>query len=294
MKKIAAIILVGLLGFLGCGGSDDGTSTVGVAIPVAPFGITDTATPTYEWTPVPWATKYRLLVQDTNETPIIEEWYTAEEAGCESEDGLCMATPSTWVLSKYEFKVQACANEECGLWSEPLKFDSSPTPLVYKPRFTDYGDGTVLDSNTSIMWTKNASATEPTIWEAAKAHCDGLGLCPPGLLWRLPTLSELLSLHTRHKQDPDDPDSPHLPRGHPFTEDMISQTFIYWTSSEFLPLTGYAPTWVYTVDFSTNSCYIDGPCKATRKWAPTHNRRPESWSMYAVWCVCGPVTEMGW
>jgi len=53
------MVLVSLLGFLGCGGSDDGTSAgTGEAIPVAvaPFGITDTPTPTYEWIPVPGTT----------------------------------------------------------------------------------------------------------------------------------------------------------------------------------------------------------------------------------------------
>ncbi len=39
MKRMVVILLVGLLGFLGCSGSDEGTAiSTGQAIPVAPFG----------------------------------------------------------------------------------------------------------------------------------------------------------------------------------------------------------------------------------------------------------------
>lgn len=42
MKTIIGILLVGLLGFLGCSDSDDDTNTIGEATPVAPFGVTGT------------------------------------------------------------------------------------------------------------------------------------------------------------------------------------------------------------------------------------------------------------
>ncbi len=91
MKTFIRILLVGFFCFLGCSSSNDDTKdttrTVGQAIPVEPFGIEDVMTPTFGWTPVQEATKYHLLVQeaiqdsttqDTNETYIIYEWYTAE------------------------------------------------------------------------------------------------------------------------------------------------------------------------------------------------------------------------
>jgi hypothetical protein len=129
MNKIIIILMFGLLGFLGCSDSDDGTSVVtGEANPVAPFGIIDTLDPIYEWTSVPGATKYRLLVQDANEAVAIDEWYTAEESGCASEEVFCTVHPG--IVSVYEntWKVQACAYQECGLWSEPLNYDVSPRP----------------------------------------------------------------------------------------------------------------------------------------------------------------------
>ena len=202
MNKIVAIVLVGLLGFLGCSGDDNDTNTIGEANLVAPFGIIETPTPTYKWTPVSWATKYRLVVQDTNqastvqdtnEISILDEWYTAEESGCASEDGLCEATPDAEVIGKNEFKVQACENENCGLWSEPMSFDFT---AINKPRFTDNGDGTVTDNYTYIIWAKQMarvdSAGRPMQLSYTQAVDYCKGLKTGGYTdWKLPSLSEL-------------------------------------------------------------------------------------------------------
>jgi len=202
MKTIIWILLTGFLSFSGCSGSNDGTSaTVGEATPVAPWAITETPTPTYKWTPVVGATKYRLVVQeknqrstiqDTNETAIIDEWYTAEEAGCASEDGLCKATPDVEVIGENEWNVQACANEVCSARSVLMYFESTENDQL---RFTDNGDGTVTDGNTKLMWIKDANqcplghASSPV----ASHFCEGMNFA--GFHdWRLPTLAELGSL----------------------------------------------------------------------------------------------------
>ena len=221
MKKIIGILLIGFLGFLGCSGSDDATSTtVGQATPVAPWAIIETTTPTYEWTPVRGATRYRLLVQDANEastiqdaqeTSIIDDWYTVEEAGCASEDeGLCMVTPDIEVFEEYTWKVQACVNEECGVWTEEIGFRVTPPGSAGAPRFTDHGDGTVTDNNTKLMWTKDASildwpmdlrdVTDALQTFTQAGHWD----------WRLPSISELRSLIDSSYADPS------LPPGNPF------------------------------------------------------------------------------
>ena len=229
MKTIIGILLVGLLGFLGCSGSDDGTSAVvGEAIPVAPFGIIDTFTPTYEWTPVPGATRYRLVVQDTNqastnqdtsETAVIDEWFTTGEAGCASEDGPCMATSDIKVFEENTWKVQACANQDCGMWSDILTF-SKPTGMMALPRFIDNGDETVTDTKTSLMWSKDARITPGTNWEGADRYCSLLELA--GLSdWYLPSLSQLATLIDIHQRHPS------LPLGHPFTGEIGA----YWTST---------------------------------------------------------------
>jgi len=211
MKTIIGVLLVGLLGFLGCSDGGGGTTTVGEATPVAPFGVTDTPSPTYKWTPVPWATKYRLLVQDKSETAVIEEWYTAEEGECASEDGLCMVTPDIEVYGTNMWKIQACTNEDCGLWSEDLQFNflNAKRP----PRFTDNGDGTVLDNDTGLVWTKSAAGKDGTLhtWPRTEQYCMTLATAGGG--WRTPLLSELYSLID---EDLIGYKSVAIPWGHPF------------------------------------------------------------------------------
>ena len=252
MKTFFGILLLGLLGFLGCSGSNDGTSaTVGEATPVAPFGIIETPSPTYEWTPVPWATKYRLVVQetsqestiqDTTETYVIDEWFTAEEAGCASEDGLCEATPDAEVIGKNEFKILACANENCGLWSEQLNFDFT---AMDGPRFTDHGDGTVTDNKTNLMWSKDASRCHDSMLPEAKRCCAELSLAGH-TDWLLPSISELRSLIDQSQSNPA------LPIGNPFEHVMQWGNDPYWSSTVFIP-TPVLLMWVMDFD-DGNAC----------------------------------------
>ena len=246
MKTFIGIQLFGLLAFVGCSGSNDGTSTtVGQATPVAPWAIIETSTPTYEWTPVPWATKYRLVVQetnqaatteDTNETAIIDEWYTAEEAGCSSEDGLCMVMPDTEVFGEHEFKVLACANQKCGLWSETLNFELSDITVA---RFTDNGDGTVTDLKTMLMWFKDASVLNGYMYMEAVKACTMYPIWSfAGYKdWRLPSMPELMSLIDKSQSDPA------LPPGNPF----VNVQERYWSTKE---LAGYE-NWHYIMNMDS-------------------------------------------
>ena len=88
--------------------------------------------------------------QDSTETYIIDEWYTAEEAGCASEEVLCTVHPGIVTIGENTWKVQACASQECGLWSEPMNFDFT---AINKSSYTDNGDGTVYN-NYNLTWTK--------------------------------------------------------------------------------------------------------------------------------------------
>jgi len=240
MKTFIRILLVGFLGFLGCSGSNDGTNdttrTVGQAIPVEPFGIEDVMTPTFGWTPVQEATKYHLLVQeaiqnsstqDTNETYIIDEWYTAEEAGCTSEENLCMVTPDIDIDGTYTWKILACAGDECGLWSDEQQF-SYPPPTT--PRFTDNGDDTVTDTHTGLMWTKDANLYGTENWWNATSYCWDLTQANHSD-WSLPYFSELNTLIDETQVDPA------LPPDNPFTN---VQSDFYWSSTTESYQTNYA------------------------------------------------------
>jgi hypothetical protein len=212
MKTFISILLFGLLGFLGCSGSNDATSTtnttIGQAVPVAPYGIVGTSTPTYEWTPVQGATKYRLLVhdtsrtssiQDSNQTPIVDVWITAEEARCDSFEGLCTVTPAIEVTGT-TWKVLACAGEECGLWSETINFEYKVNNAF---RFFDNGDGTVTDSATQCTWTRRMNQEEPTTnWSDAIQMCDELDHANKRD-WGLPALHEIKGVIEASKKEPD-------------------------------------------------------------------------------------------
>ena len=192
MKTFIIILLFGLLGFLGCSGSNDGATNVIQAIPVAPFGITATMTPTYEWTPVPLATKYCLMVHDTNGTPMIEEWYTADEAGCASDNGLCNVTSDIEVTGN-TWKVMACAGMECGAWSESTNFYYA-LQWTQSDRFIDNGE-TVWDTKIKKSWTKVAMTGKNIPWYWAENYCENLRWEGQGdHRWRLPHLHELRSL----------------------------------------------------------------------------------------------------
>jgi len=238
MKTFLAIVLVSLLGFFGCSGGNDGTRAVtGQAILVAPYDITDTMKPTYKWTQVLGATRYQLLVEDINGTALIEKWYTAEETGCSSEEGLCSVKPDIDVPGG-KWKVLACAGEECGFWSDEMQFSFT---IGDQTRFTDNGDGTVSTNKSTLMWSKDANICGAMTWDEASSCCADLNLAGHSD-WRLPSISELNGLIDASQSNPA------LSPGHPFTN---VQTWFYWSSTS-----GMIPGCegcVYIIDISLDS-----------------------------------------
>ncbi len=92
------------------------------------------------------------------------------------------------------------------------------------PRFSDNGDGTVLDHLTALVWTKDAQQIKGTMgWADALAVCNNLDFAGH-TDWRLPNVRELLSLMDYEQHDPA------LPQGHPF--DTV-QVIFYWSSTSY-------------------------------------------------------------
>lgn len=121
-RKIIGIVQAGLLCFLTCGiCTADELNGIGEAIPIAPFGAIDITTPTFEWTSVPGATMYCLLVEDIEGVPLYLAWYTDEEAGCMLDEESCSVTPPN-VVDGDVWYVLPCSDEECGQWSQSLSF----------------------------------------------------------------------------------------------------------------------------------------------------------------------------
>jgi Protein of unknown function (DUF1566)/Secretion system C-terminal sorting domain len=67
------------------------------------------------------------------------------------------------------------------------------TPIIIANRFTDNGNGTIIDNVTNLMWQKVASTASQT-WENAITNAENLVLAT-FTDWRLPNIKELQSLN---------------------------------------------------------------------------------------------------
>lgn len=111
---------------------------------------------------------------------------------------------------------------------------------VMDTRFTDNGDGTVLDTKTGLIWTEDARLYRRMAWSTAINVCKSLG---GG--WRLPERFELEGLLDLARHDPA------LPQGHPFTN---VQSAYYWSATTYVNRTDYA--WcVYMLNGNVHSDY---------------------------------------
>ncbi|MEM6583611.1 MAG: DUF1566 domain-containing protein, partial [Pseudomonadota bacterium] len=107
-------------------------------------------------------------------------------------------------------------------------------------RFTDNGDGTVLDNLTGLIWVKKANCMAQKDFanalEDVAALADGSCNLSDGSQagdWRMPNYHEFLSLHDLSRFEPQ------LSDGHPFTN---IQNELYWTSTS--PARGTDSAWM--------------------------------------------------
>ena len=84
-------------------------------------------------------------------------------------------------------------------------------------RFVDNRNGTVTDTQTGLMWTKNANPIGILSWVDAMSRCSSFSISGIGG-WRLPSRNELVDMY-------------HAIQGeHPFTGVQSSN---YWSSTTF-------------------------------------------------------------
>ncbi len=84
-------------------------------------------------------------------------------------------------------------------------------------RFVDNGNGTVTDTATNLMWTKNANPFGRLNWYDATASCSSFSISGIGG-WRLPNKYELKNLSDAIRGE------------HPFTGVQSSS---YWSSTSY-------------------------------------------------------------
>jgi hypothetical protein len=128
------------------------------------------------------------------------------------------------------------------VWSAPVNLAKTGQTTTYKvgddgtyekgvaspsPRFTDVGDGTVIDRLTGLMWAKDANMGGLMLWRDAINYANNLSLgtsCgTPRTDWRLPNRNELNSLIDASNF------RPALPSGHPFMG--VPEVGSYWSST---------------------------------------------------------------
>ena len=68
-------------------------------------------------------------------------------------------------------------------------------------RFTDNGDGTVTDHQTTLVWQQTAPPS-PVFWSQAQQDCASNTAGLSGSGWRLPTIKELQTIVDRSKISP--------------------------------------------------------------------------------------------
>jgi hypothetical protein len=111
-------------------------------------------------------------------------------------------------------------------------------------RFVDNGDGTVLDRETGLTWTKDAHIPWGQGWPNEEEWGNAVNMAIQMTIanrkgWRLPTVEELASLIDPSRSNPA------LPAGHPF---INVQSNIYWSST----------TYEFNSDFAWGVSMADG------------------------------------
>jgi alpha-tubulin suppressor-like RCC1 family protein len=129
----------------------------------------------------------------------------------------------------------------------PAKAEKPAVPL--NERYTDKGDGTILDKNTGLIWLKEANVSNlPLPSEGAKQFLQEMnsGKRPNfGFTdWRLPTINEIETLVDKTRF------YPALPVGHPFAN---VQNHFYWSSSMGKDVLDY----IWIVDMASGDMTMD-------------------------------------
>lgn len=144
-------------------------------------------------------------------------------------------------------KDKAPAAKDRSAEGAPAKAEKAVVPL--NERYTEKGDGTILDKNTGLIWLKDANVSNlPLPGDGAKQYLQEMNSGKKPNFgysdWRLPTINEIETLVDKSRF------YPALPVGHPFTN---VQNHFYWSSSTGKDVLDY----VWIVDLASGEMTMD-------------------------------------
>jgi len=145
-------------------GADEFTVTL-----IYPDQTISETNPVYSWKAVPGATQYRIYstkYSDPN-TPLVNMWFTKEQAGCASGTGTCSATPSVSLLDDtYRWWLQIGDGLGAGPWSTEMLFAVYTVPILPKTPVLVEPTGTVSESSPAYTWQAIPGTTSYRIYVA--------------------------------------------------------------------------------------------------------------------------------
>jgi hypothetical protein len=178
-----------------------------VATPIAPVSDVYGNTIAFSWQSSPGATWYQLWLGRGDTSLVLDQWYTAEAAGC-AAGGVCTTMLSAPIKAGiFVWHVRAWNPAGYAPWSPPYNFSIKDPAQIWSGtlppsrRFSlVLGNAAVLDNETGIVWERQP---EPalTAWGNRVSSC--LAGAPGGRLgWRLATVQELLTLFEVRSGEP--------------------------------------------------------------------------------------------
>jgi hypothetical protein len=250
-------IAVAVALFIGVGTPASGQPAAATLI--SPAADVSGSTVAFTWTSAPTATWYHLWLGRSDSTFVMEQWYTAEHAGC-AAGGTCTITVTPPIdAGAFIWYIRTWAPSGYGPWSLAHMFTVNKPPPAWSTklppsrRFTVVLDGlAVLDNETGLVWQRTPS-TAAIDGDLSRGMCIGASTGSRAG-WRLPTAAELRSLIDVNQSDPS------LPPGHPFV--LPADTRQYWSDTQSTA----TETRSFVVDFTTANVFVHLPSVTNRVW----------------------------
>lgn len=196
---------------------------------IAPSGEVTGSTIAFTWQSVPDSTWYQLWLGRSTTGVLLEQWYTAGQAGCAS-GGTCVVNITvSFPPGSYDWYVQTWDATGAGPWSVRGIFALKELTRSWSRKLPDaqrftlvLDDAAVLDNETGLTWQRTPSVA--ATFENIVTRCSIMS-AGGRMGWRAPALAELLTLAEPGR-------TPTLPAGHPFQ--LGSDEPSFWTITNSL------------------------------------------------------------